>query len=286
MPRYSCLLAAVCLSLSATPALGQTASSSAYTVDVEENVSLLGIVNANVNVGPISPSSGAAPPSYDNSNSVLTLSESASLTTGLLGIQQGLQTGLLTTNANGTATGAEATATINDLSLTLGTNLLLTSLLGLDATTIQSYSQANSVGGLDASGSTTIEGLVFAGSLLGGLNLDGSLFINPDPNTVLLSIAGLSILLNEQIMLGDGVTGIGISTNAIHIGFDNFLLGTNLLNGDIILGHSEAFASVGQPGTPGAVPEPGTWAMMLLGFGAVGFAMRRSKGLQPMRQAA
>jgi hypothetical protein len=27
----------------------------------------------------------------------------------------------------------------------------------------------------------------------------------------------------------------------------------------------------------GAVPEPASWAMMLLGFGAVGFAMRRSK---------
>lgn len=26
---------------------------------------------------------------------------------------------------------------------------------------------------------------------------------------------------------------------------------------------------------PNAVPEPGTWAMMLLGFGAIGFAMRR-----------
>ena len=27
----------------------------------------------------------------------------------------------------------------------------------------------------------------------------------------------------------------------------------------------------------GSVPEPGTWAMMLLGFGAIGFAMRRRK---------
>jgi PEP-CTERM motif len=31
-----------------------------------------------------------------------------------------------------------------------------------------------------------------------------------------------------------------------------------------------------QLGSPGAVPEPGTWAMILLGFGAVGFSMRRS----------
>lgn len=36
------------------------------------------------------------------------------------------------------------------------------------------------------------------------------------------------------------------------------------------------FAKVGE-GAIGAVPEPSTWALMLLGFAAVGFTMRRSK---------
>ena len=32
-----------------------------------------------------------------------------------------------------------------------------------------------------------------------------------------------------------------------------------------------------EPATTAAVPEPGTWTMMLLGFGAAGFALRRRK---------
>jgi hypothetical protein len=35
-----------------------------------------------------------------------------------------------------------------------------------------------------------------------------------------------------------------------------------------------------------AVPEPGTWAMMLLGFGAVGFSMRRRRAGSFLPQAA
>ncbi|WP_207912446.1 PEPxxWA-CTERM sorting domain-containing protein [Parafrankia sp. BMG5.11] len=35
--------------------------------------------------------------------------------------------------------------------------------------------------------------------------------------------------------------------------------------------------------TPGAVPEPATWAMMLFGFGAVGFGMRRRRSKEKVR---
>jgi hypothetical protein len=34
-------------------------------------------------------------------------------------------------------------------------------------------------------------------------------------------------------------------------------------------------------GQPFSVPEPGTWAMMLLGFGGIGMALRRSRRLNP-----
>ena len=34
------------------------------------------------------------------------------------------------------------------------------------------------------------------------------------------------------------------------------------------------------------VPEPATWAMMLLGFGGIGFAMRRRRGQQALAQIA
>ena len=39
-------------------------------------------------------------------------------------------------------------------------------------------------------------------------------------------------------------------------------------------------------GAPGAVPEPATWAMMILGFGACGVAMRRSRRRTALAAAA
>jgi hypothetical protein len=39
-------------------------------------------------------------------------------------------------------------------------------------------------------------------------------------------------------------------------------------------------------GTPGGVPEPGTWGMMLMGFGAAGYAMRRRRRSAELPQVA
>lgn len=36
--------------------------------------------------------------------------------------------------------------------------------------------------------------------------------------------------------------------------------------------------------TGGAVPEPTTWAMLMLGFGAVGYTLRRARGMKVTRQ--
>ena len=274
MPRYRNWLASICLGLTSTTALAQQASSSAYALGANENVSAGGVVSATVTVGPLAPTSGSAPPSYNVSNSVASVSQNAALTTGVTGVTQSVQTGILTSNSNGTDTGAQATATVNNLQLSLSEGALLTTLFGLNATTIQSFSQANSAGGLDASGWTTIEGLTLNGLLLGGVSIDGSLFSNPAPNTILFNAGGLLITLNEQILSGDGITGTGISTNAIDVAFNNFAFGTNLLNGKIIVGHTEAFASLGPAA---AVPEPATWAMMLLGFAGIGFATRRRR---------
>ena len=275
MLRYWTIFAAAAFGLAATPSQAQTASSSGYAVGANQQVRVGQTVTATVDVGPLAATSGAAPPSYNQTNTVVSASETAALTSGLLGVQQSLNTGLLTSTSSGTATGAQATATVNNLSFGLGTDRFLASLLGLSATTIQSSSQANSVGGLDASGSTTIEGLLLNGSIFGGIVINGSLFVNPAPNTVLFNSLGLSIILNEQILSGDGITSTGITTNAIRIGFDNFLLGTGLVDGNVIIGQSQARATAAP--VAAAVPEPGTWAMMLLGFGLIGGLMRRRR---------
>lgn len=78
---------------------------------------------------------------------------------------------------------------------------------------------------------------------------------------------------------GCGYTGWINSTYNIADAGD-YILAFGVTNwGDDAYDSGLAFSGITVAGQPvdNAVPEPGTWAMMLLGFGAVGFAIRRRK---------
>ena len=73
-----------------------------------------------------------------------------------------------------------------------------------------------------------------------------------------------------------GIVGIvGSQTTTYNFFFDSTALGT-VGTYTTILGNTATLV-VGE--TSSAVPEPATWALMLVGFGAVGYGMRRKRTL-------
>jgi uncharacterized repeat protein (TIGR01451 family) len=92
-------------------------------------------------------------------------------------------------------------------------------------------------GSLTAAGTTTIEN----GSAGGTLGLGLTIAVNPPPNFELINLLGIRVVLNEQIVTGDGVTGRGITVNAIHVDLTNTALTLiGALSGDIIISQSQA----------------------------------------------
>ncbi len=265
-------LAVVTVALPVTRAAAvTTVSSSAYGVSA--NLTLLGFVTASV--GPIASIGGISPPDYTLTTTVLSLNQNLALgVQGVTTIGQAIGTGVETSTASAALPLGQGSSTVNNLATALTTKLAVApaiTILGLGAGTVTSTSSINGTGVLTATGSSTITGLTVNGLALGVTTIDGSAFVNPAPNTILLSVLGLKIILNEQLLSGNGTTQLGLTTNAIHATFTNFLVGGGLLSGDLIVGQSTAAISVD------AVPEPASWAMMIAGFAMIGAANRNRR---------
>jgi hypothetical protein len=83
------------------------------------------------------------------------------------------------------------------------------------------------------------------------------------------------------ISYSNGNNFIGLrATSGTDVFFGYAFTTNNILNG-VVFNNVANQAITASVNLPAAVPEPATWAMMLLGFGAIGFAMRRRQTLLP-----
>ncbi|MBW8784398.1 MAG: PEPxxWA-CTERM sorting domain-containing protein [Novosphingobium sp.] len=120
----------------------------------------------------------------------------------------------------------------------------------------------------------------FGGAAPAPLSFDGN---NP---------TGLSPLLNQVFYIGDGKAGYNNAAGAL-LQFIAPLTATRLYLGTIDASgfnnptgfyadnHGSFSVTVDLAAVNGAVPELGTWAMMLVGFGAIGTLMRRRRQIKP-----
>lgn len=107
--------------------------------------------------------------------------------------------------------------------------------------------------------------------------------------SVILSVFSGGTLLGTIATSGANYTGSGGTPNAfLNLAFSNITSATfRAATGG---GNSFTLDNLTVGGTiinnTGAVPEPATWALMILGFGAIGASMRRRRPMATLLQAA
>jgi hypothetical protein len=114
-------------------------------------------------------------------------------------------------------------------------------------------------------------------------NLAG-LFTSPTPTAVPMNSALWALLMGNDYNVA-GNMGSGYSTSLNSTGFygNAWLIGAGNPNPDRNDDGFKISSIIVNPAP--AVPEPATWAMMLIGFGAVGYSMRRSRKIEIFQQA-
>jgi PEP-CTERM motif-containing protein len=135
----------------------------------------------------------------------------------------------------------------------------------------------------------------FSGDVTGTLELN---FDSSQPFSSAYTLSSYSLTTNGVTFTPTDLS-LSFYTGSLYALAGGNLQGTLLIDCDPALTSQTAELGtfqpfIGDPPRPGdpvgldnititqAVPEPATWAMMLLGFGAIGFAMRRRKPAQAL----
>lgn len=92
-------------------------------------------------------------------------------------------------------------------------------------------------------------------------------------NSTLGGFAAFPDRTNVRFTNGENFLGLRVTSGGQD--FFGFAFTTNTVLNSIGFETSPGVVITATRAIPAAVPEPGTWGLMILGFGAVGFAMRR-----------
>src|SRR6476646_6907344 len=109
-------------------------------------------------------------------------------------------------------------------------------------------------------------------SISGDTSTPGVIFSNTSNLTCIASVMGCTVGPGYNLIIGTTPSGF----SAFGLPLTNLAAGDYRLTINGISPNSGSFTGNVRI-TTGAVPEPGTWALMLLGFGAVGLTMRRKR---------
>jgi hypothetical protein len=121
----------------------------------------------------------------------------------------------------------------------------------------------------------------------------GTLSLNYDSGSSTWSLIGMDFVVGPTfdtsnaavqnnsagvLEIGGDVNGVGMSSNTDDF---SFLLDTSLASQSVQFVYSHVggginYSTLSINSLPAAVPEPGTWMIMLLGLGAIGIAARRN----------
>jgi hypothetical protein len=231
------LALACCLgTLAALPAsAATTGSSSAYGESID--LSLVPLLGGGVTLvsGPLPVVAGTAAPSYDQQTSLANVRVQAA------GLGTVLQTGILNVAADSSVPAADQAHGHAEVA---NPALQLASLLGLNASVISSDASISGGcgSGLTTTGTTQLLSAQVSGLAAFGLTVPP----NPAPNTELLNLLGVRVILNEQIAGGDGFSHASLTVNAVHVSLTNSVLSLiGVLSGDIVISQSRAEVDCG-----------------------------------------